>query len=110
MFHIFSALLNKGKFRIHGSYSSDPLVVEGFAVRDNKSGFLFLSNMIRQRKRILITGIGEYRIFVKMNTRNFDAVCRNYQLQDHRKKNLRAEKREELILQPYETVILEYDL
>jgi D-apionolactonase len=109
LFHIFSILLNKGKYRVHGSLSTDPLVIDGFAVTDNKSGLLFLSNMTSQKKRTKIAGIDEYRILLRMNSGNFDEICRNYQLQGKEKEDQRAVKTGDLLLQPYETIILEYN-
>jgi len=80
VFHIFRTLLNKGKFQVHGSYSTNPLVIDGFTVVCENSGLLFLSNMTSQRQQVILTGIEEYT------------------------------NSGERTLQPYETMILEYRL
>jgi D-apionolactonase len=80
LFHIFRMLLNTGKFRVHGSYSSNPLVIDGFTVASENSGLLFLSNMTRKKQKVMLTGIDEYP------------------------------NSGEHSLKPYETMILEYGL
>jgi hypothetical protein len=109
-FRIFRTLLNKGKFRVSGSYSTNPLVIDGFTVACEDSGLLFLSNMTRQRIKAMITGIDEYRIILRMNAGNFDALSRNFQLPKAQNQVQMAANSGEQTLQPYETIILEYRL
>ena len=80
VFHLFRILLNKGKFRIPGSYSTNPLVIDGFTVAAESSGLAFLSNMTRQKQKFRLTGTGECRIILKMNTGNFNRLSRTIQL------------------------------
>jgi hypothetical protein len=109
-FHIFRTLLNKGKFRVPGSYSTNPLVIDGFTVAGEDSGLLFLSNMTRQKQRVMLTGIDEYRIILKMNAGNFDALSRNFQFPKAQNQVQMAANFGEQTLQPFETLILEYRL
>jgi hypothetical protein len=108
MFHIFSTLLNKGKFRVSGSYSTNPLVIDGFTVAGEDSGLVFLSNMTRQRQSVILTGIEEYKIILKMNAGNFDLLSRNFQLPKVQHQVQMAANISEHTLQPFETLILEY--
>ncbi len=110
IFHIFRTILNKGKYRVPGSYSTNPLVIDGFTVAGEDSGLLFLSNMTRQKQRVMLTGIDEYRIILKMNAGNFDALSRNFQLPKAQNQVQMAANSDEQTLQPYETLILEYRL
>ncbi len=110
VFHIFRTLLDKGKFRVSGSYSTNPLVIDGFTVAGEDSGLVFLSNMTRQRQRVILTGVDEYRIILKMNAENFDSLSRNFQLPKTQHQVEMAANIGEQALQPYETLILEYRL
>lgn len=107
VFHVFRMLMNKGIFRVPGSHSTNPLVIDGFTVAGENSGFMFLSNMTRQKQSLKINGTAEYRELVKMNPENFNITCRNFQLPILQNQFRLAAKSVE-ILQPYETLILEY--
>jgi len=110
VFHIFRTLLNKGKFRIPGSYSTNPLVIDGFTVAGKDSGLVFLSNMTRQTQKVILTGINEYTVILKMNAGNFDELSRNFQLPEAQNQVQMAVNYGEQTLQPYETLVLEYSL
>jgi len=110
VFHVFRMLLRKGSYRVTRSYSTNPLVVDGFAVADEQSGMIFLSNMTMHRQKVMLEGTKEYNMIMKMNAQNFDAITRNFQTHRTKKQVHKAVKLCEHILQPYETMILEYRL
>jgi D-apionolactonase len=110
VFHVFRILLNNGKFRIPGSYSSNSLVIDGFTVAAEGSGLAFLSNMTRQKQKFRLTGTNECRIILKMNTGNFNKLSGNEHFDEKEKKGQMAANTREHFLQPYETLVLEYRL
>jgi D-apionolactonase len=109
VFHIFKALREKGKFRVHGSYSTNPLVIDGFAVADENSGKLFLSNMTREVAKVMLSGIEKYKTTIKLNAGNFNEITGNFQLSYPAEQVQINAASGELILQPFETLILEFD-
>jgi D-apionolactonase len=110
VFHIFRMLLDKGKFRVQGSYSTNPLLVDGFAVADGNSGLLFLSNMTRVCNKVFIRGINSYKFIMKMNAGNFEEITRTFQWPDSGDQVKIYPNSDALVLQPFETVILAFDL
>lgn len=110
VFHIFRMLLNKGKFRLHGSYSTNPLVIDGFSVKCENSGLLFLSNMTGQLRRVRLSGIDEYKVILKMNAGSFDSISRDIRFPGPANKTGMTANAGERTLQPYETLVMEYRL
>jgi hypothetical protein len=108
VFYVFRMLLNKGKFRVPGSLSTNPLVIDGFTVAGENTGLVFLSNMTRERQKVMLTGIDEYNTIMKMNAGNFDALTGNFQLPFSEGQVQMTANSGELTLKPYETMILEY--
>jgi D-apionolactonase len=110
VYHIFRLLLNKAKFRVQGSYSTNPMVIDGFCVECENSGMLFLSNMTRQLRKVRLSGIDEYDTILRINAGSFNALTRNFQFPVSAEEIQMAANTGERILQPYETLILEYRL
>lgn len=110
VFHLFRILLNKGKFKVPGSYSTNPLVIDGFTVATENSGLAFLSNMTNQIQKVVLKGTEECRTIIKMNLENFDMISRTIQFPVADSPGSMVINSGEHIMQPYETLILEYRL
>ncbi len=106
VFHIFRMLLNKGKFRVHGSYSTNPLLVDGFAVADENSGLIFLSNMTRERAKVVVRGIDEFRLIMKLNAGNFEEMTRTFQWPEPGNQGEMYTNSDILVLQPFEFTLI----
>ncbi len=110
VFHVFRILLNKGKFKIPGSYSTNPLAIDGFTVSTGNSGLAFLSNMTRQRQKFELIGTDGCRVIMKMNTENFDYLSRSIPNQGAENQGRIVGNPREYTVEPYETLVLEYRL
>jgi D-apionolactonase len=110
VFHLFRILLNNGRFRVPGSYSTNSLVIDGFTVAGESTGLAFISNMTRQKQKFSLTGTGKCRIILKMNAGNFNKLSGTIQFSKPGEKGSMTANTGKHMLQPYETLILEYRL
>jgi hypothetical protein len=79
-------------------------------VADENSGLAFLSNMTRQRQKVVLNGTRESRIIIKMNSGNFDKISRIIQLPLPEWQGKMVAIAGEHVMLPYETLIVEYRL
>jgi hypothetical protein len=110
VFHIFRMLMNKGRSRVSGSYSTNPLVIEGFTVAGEKSGLLFLSNLTGQIQKVMLAGIEEFCIIMKMNAGNAGEYNRDARFPSSKNHVQMVSASKAYTMKPYETLILEYGL